>query len=496
MDINSKSIWEYTINNNFKKLDKDIFTDVCIIGGGIAGINIAYKLYKNNIDFILIDKNKICNKTTKYSTAKITAQHGLIYYDIEQKYGLNTAKEYLKANLKAIEELKNIIATENIDCDFKTCDSIVFTNDNNRKKDIDNEYKCLKSIGYNNVEIITDNSILPDIKYSIKFKNQAKFNPVKYTISITNLFKDNIYEYTNAKKIKKENDKYIVYTENNKITCNKLIIATHFPIKDVPGFYFIKMYQDTSYVITADIGNLDFNDMYLNIDSPTISLRTAKIDKHNILIVGGNNTKTGDTALDKKYEFLENVAKQIAPNCKILNKWSTQDCMTLDQIPYIGIFSNFTPNLYVTTGFNKWGFTTSIIASNIIINKILNKNTEYDNIFFSTRMHPIKNIKKLYFNLNQSIQSILINKFKIKRDILDNIPYDTGKILKLNNVKIGIYKDKEGRIFKVHPYCSHLKCVLTFNNQDKTWDCPCHGSRFDIYGNILNSPANQNIHIE
>ena len=135
MDINSKSIWEYNINNSeFKKLDKDISTDVCIIGGGIAGINIAYKLYKNNINFILIDKNKICNKTTKYSTAKITAQHGLIYYNIMKKYGLTTAKEYLEANLRAIDELKNIISAENIDCDLKICDSIIFTNDDNRKK--------------------------------------------------------------------------------------------------------------------------------------------------------------------------------------------------------------------------------------------------------------------------------------------------------------------------------------------------------------------------
>lgn len=364
------------------------------------------------------------------------------------------------------------------------------------KKDIDNEYKCLKKMGYNDVEITTNNSILPNIKYSIKFKNQAKFNPIKYVFSITNLFKENIYEYTNAKKIKRKNNKYIVYTKNNKIICNKLIIATHFPIKDIPGFYFIKMYQDTSYVVTADIGKLDFNDTYLNIDSPTISLRTAKIDSHNILIVGGNNTKTGDTALDKKYDFLESIAKQISPNCKILNKWSTQDCMTLDQIPYIGTFSSFTPNLYITTGFNKWGFTTSIIASNIIMDKLLNKNTRFYNTFLSTRMHPIKNIKKLYFNLNQSVQSILINKFKIKEDILKNIPCDTGRILKLSNKKVGVYKDKNGKIFKVHPYCSHLKCVLTFNDQDKTWDCPCHGSRFDIYGNILNSPANINIHIE
>ncbi len=497
MDINSKSIWEYnTNNNNYKTLNSDINTDICIIGGGIAGINIAYKLYKNNLNFIVLEKNKICNKTTKYSTAKITAQHGLIYYNIKQKYGLSIARKYLNSNLKSIEEYKEIISNENIDCDFETCDSIIFTQDINRKKDIENEYKCLRSIGYTSVEILDNETILPNIKYSIKFKNQAKFNPVKYTYALSNLFNEKIYEYANVKNIKRRNNKYIIYANNNKIICNKVILCTHFPIKDIPGFYFVKMYQDTSYAIAVNIKDTDFKNVYLNLDNPTISIRTAKIDNNNILIVGGNNTKTGDTALEKKYEFLENIAKQIAPNCEILARWSTQDCMTLDQIPYIGKFSNFMPNFYITTGFNKWGFTTSIIASNIILNKILGNKTEIDDTFFSTRVHPIKNINKLYYNINQSVQSIFLNKFKIKKEILDKIPNDTGRIIKINNKKIGIYKDINGKIFKVHPYCSHLKCVLTFNAEDKTWDCPCHGSRFDIYGNILNSPANINIHIE
>ena len=497
MDINSKSIWEYnTNNNNYKTLKSDINTDISIIGGGIAGINIAYKLYKNNLNFIVLEKNKICNKTTKYSTAKITAQHGLIYYNIKQKYGLSIARKYLNSNLKSIEEYKKIISNENIDCDFETCDSIIFTQDINRKKDIENEYKCLRSIGYTSVEILDNETILPNIKYSIKFKNQAKFNPVKYTYALSNLFNEKIYEYANVKNIKRRNNKYIIYANNNKIICNKVILCTHFPIKDIPGFYFVKMYQDTSYAIAVNIKDTDFKNVYLNLDNPTISIRTAKIDNNNILIVGGNNTKTGDTALEKKYEFLENIAKQIAPNCEILDRWSTQDCMTLDQIPYIGKFSNFMPNFYITTGFNKWGFTTSIIASNIILNKILGNKTEIDDTFFSTRVHPIKNINKLYYNINQSVQSIFLNKFKIKKEILDKIPNDTGRIIKINNKKIGIYKDINGKIFKVHPYCSHLKCVLTFNAEDKTWDCPCHGSRFDIYGNILNSPANINIHIE
>lgn len=181
------------------------------------------------------------------------------------------------------------------------------------------------------------------------------------------------------------------------------------------------------------------------------------------------------------------------PNCKIIKKWNTQDCMTLDKIPYIGNFSKFYPNVYVATGFNKWGMTTSNVAANIIKDKILENKNKYEKVFNATRLHPIRNSKELYYNMNQTIQSEIINKLKIKKDTIDNIPINTGKIIKEKNVSIGIYKDEKGKIYKIYPYCSHLKCLLTFNSQDKTWDCPCHGSRFDIYGNVINNPANKKI---
>lgn len=495
MMYNKNSIWDDLTDKlpQYNMLNKDITTDVCIIGGGITGITTGYYLNKNNIDFVLLEKDTICNNTTKYSTAKITSQHNLIYSDIAKKYGTNYAKLYLDANNEAINNIQNIIQTENIFCDFKIQDSYVFTQNTSYIKNINDEYKILAKIGFKDVELLNRVTIPLNTQYAIKFKNQAQFNPKKYTIGLSNIIKDKIYENCHVNKIEKFNDKYKVYTQNNIIMCNKVVLTTHFPIKDIPGFYFVKMYQEASYVIAVDIKDNNFDGMYINVENPTISLRSLKYKNHNILLVGGNNNKTGDIINENKFDFLEKIALHMYPDSNVIKRWDTQDCITLDKIPYIRKFSTLYPNMYLATGFNKWGMTTSNVAANIIVDNIMNKVNKYEDVFNSTRLHPIKNIKELYFNITQTIQSEFINKLKIKKCDIDSIPINTGKIIKVNNTNIGIYKDEKGKIYKVNPYCSHLKCLLTFNSLDKTWDCPCHGSRFDIHGNLFNGPANKNI---
>lgn len=495
MMYNFESIWDNTITKipKFNILNKDINTYVCIIGGGITGVSTGYMLHKNNVDFVLLEKNTICSNTTKFSTAKITSQHGLIYTDIAKKYGLKYAKLYLDANNEAIQNIKEIVENDNIDCDFTEQDSYIFTQDIKYRGNINNEAQILAKLGFKGFDVLNSVELPINTSYAIKFKNQAKFNPIKYTLSLANIFRDKIYENANVIKIEKNNNSYVVHTQNNKIYCKKIVIATHFPIKDIPGFHFIKMYQETSNVLAVDIEDNIFNGMYINVEAPTISLRSMKYNNHNILLVGGNEFKTGDVIKNNKYDFLEKIASQMYPNCKIIKKWNTQDCMTLDKIPYIGNFSKFYPNVYMATGFNKWGITTSNIAANILKDKILENKNRYEKVFDSTRLHPIKNSKELYYNINQTIQAEILNKFKIKEENIDDIPLNTGKIIKESGKRIGIYKDEKGNIYRIKPYCSHLKCLLTFNSQDKTWDCPCHGSRFDIYGNVINNPASKDI---
>jgi Rieske Fe-S protein len=250
------------------------------------------------------------------------------------------------------------------------------------------------------------------------------------------------------------------------------------------------MHQSTSYVIGVDIGDKFFNGMYINNSSPIYSYRFAKNGNKNILLVGGADHKTGSKIdLSKAYTILENEVRKYYPKCKVLYKWNTEDCISLDKIPYIGEFSNLMPNVYVGTGFNKWGMTSSNIAANIIVDKILGKENEYEEIFKSTRLHPIKNNEELGNMIKETANSLVINKFKVKELDLSKIKNDTGHVLEYNGEKLGIYKNQNGEIFAVKPICTHLGCLLSFNNLDKTWDCPCHGSRFDYTGKNLYNPG-------
>lgn len=233
--------------------------------------------------------------------------------------------------------------------------------------------------------------------------------------------------------------------------------------------------------------------------------------------MGGADHKTGSKIdLSNAYKILEDKVRKYYPDCKVLYKWNTEDCITLDKIPYIGEFSHFMTNMYIGTGFNKWGMTSSNVAANIIVDKILGYENKYEDVFKATRLHPIKNNEELRNMVKETANSLVINKFKVPERTTENtkddskntsehvsdfhknfsnIENDTGHVFEYNSEKVGIYKDKDGKIFAVKPICTHLGCLLSWNNLDKTWDCPCHGSRFDYLGHQLYNPAIRDLEV-
>ena len=330
----------------------------------------------------------------------------------------------------------------------------------------------------------------------IKFENQAQYNPYKFITALTKICHDSgvqIYENTKAIDVDTEdNDEYYVVTLDNgcKIKTKYLVVATKYPIFNIPGFYFMKMYQSTSYAIAMQTKQRLFEGMYINSEEPTISLRTAKYGDEYLLIVVGFDHKTGaEIDLSNSYKYLEEIAKNLYPDGKIKYRWNTEDCITLDKIPYIGEYSKMWENAFVATGFNKWGVTTSNIAARIITDKILGEKNEYAEIFKSTRLEPVKNIKEVTNMVKESVNSLVFKKLEIPQEEANQIQEGEGKIVEVNGQKIGIYKDKNGQIYKINPVCKHLGCELSWNNLDKTWDCPCHGSRYDYMGNLIYGPS-------
>ncbi|MEE1032305.1 MAG: FAD-binding oxidoreductase, partial [Ruminococcus sp.] len=336
------SIWTETVElPHFEKLQENIKTDVLVIGGGMAGILCAYMLEQAGVDYALVEASKICSGITQNTTGKITSQHGLIYHELLDRFGVEKTRMYLDANNRALENYRSLCS--NIECDFEEKDAFVYAVKNVElcAKELD----VLGKIGYS--ASFASSIPLPfDIAGAVKFKNQAQFHPLKFIAGIAPGLR--IYENTFVKEIRN----HTAVTSNGEIQAGKIIVATHFPFLNRHGSYFLKMYQHRSYVIAFENAS-KINGMYLDEAEKGMSFRNYK----NLLLVGGGDHRTGKQG--GNWAEIKNFTNIYYCGLEERGRWATQDCMTLDNVPYIGQYSANTPDLYVATGFNKWGMTSS-----------------------------------------------------------------------------------------------------------------------------------------
>lgn len=431
------SIWENSIKlGDRPKLTKNKNTSVAVIGGGMAGILTAYFLKDKGIDCIVVESGKIGMGITRNTTAKITSQHNLIYSDLIKRIGKENAKKYLDANEHAIKTYKNLCL--NIDCDFNQTDSFVYSTRSLRK--IQDEIKAVNDLGLN-AEFVKEPQIPIRTAGCIKFKNQAQFNPLKFLEYISRDLE--IYENTRVTSI----DNSVIKTESADIKAENIIIATHFPFINSHGAYFIKMYQHRSYVIAVQ-NTAKPDGMYIDEKESGLSFRTYK----DLLLIGGAGHRTGKPS--SGYSGLESNIKSIYPESVEKYRWATQDCITIDNIPYIGKYFGKTDNLFVSTGFNKWGMSSSMVGAQILSDAISGTNNEYASVFSPQRFSLNK---KFFIHIGETLKNFMTP--TVKR-------------------------------------CSHLGCSLHYNSCEDSWDCPCHGSRFSNKGNLIDNPAMKGVKIE
>ena len=426
-----KSVWSANSElPEFSRLDGDIDVDVLIIGGGLAGLLTAYFLHQRGVNYALVEKDRICNGVTKNTTAKITFQHGLIYQKVLKYYGLETAQMYLKANKEAFEIYRQLC--KGIDCDFEIKDNFVYSVSDINK--LEEEMNALNRIDY--PAQFCQHIPLPfDTAGAVKFPEQAQFNPLKF---VSNIAKGlNIYENTKVREM--VGNKAI--TKQGNINAQKVIVTTHFPFINKHGSYFIKLYQHRSYVIGLEGGD-DVKGMYVDENDRGLSFRNYG----NLLLLGGGGHRTGKEG--GNWAGLRRFAKHYYPDSTEKFFWATQDCMSLDSIPYIGRYSKKSRELYVATGFNKWGMTSSMVSAMVLADMIEDKENPYSDVF-----NPSRSILK---------PQLFINGFE-----------SATNLLSLSTKR-----------------CPHLGCALKWNSAEHSWDCPCHGSRFSAEGKVLDNPAN------
>ncbi len=425
-----ESVWNAeTKKPEFNSLNGGVKTDVLVIGGGITGLLCGYMLKESGIDCIITEANTVCSGVTGNTTAKITLQHGAVFDKMLSRYGSDFTRKYIKSQANALDEYAKLCQT--ISCDFKRISSIVYSLNNKSK--IEKEVIALKSVGCE-AEFVNKLPLPFDVAAGALVKNQAEFNPLKFLFSITKGLK--IYE--NTKVIEIVNDGAI--TNNGKIKAEKIIVATHFPFINKYGGYFLKMYQHRSYVIALKNAQ-EVNGMYVDEAEKGLSFRNCG----DLLIIGGGGHRTGKNG--GNWKELRAFAQKYYPNAKEMYHWAAQDCKTLDDIPYIGLYSKKIPNLFVATGFNKWGMTSAMTAAKLLSALVQGKDNEYADIYSPSRsvLHP-----QLVINGVETLVNLL-----------------TPTV----------------------PRCPHLGCALKYNSAEHSWDCPCHGSRFAEDGSLIDNPA-------
>jgi len=423
-------VWTRTTSDaQFAPLTADLKTDVLIIGGGISGLLCAHQLSCAGIDCVLVEKGELCGGITKNTTAKITFQHGLIYHKLLRRFGVEKARLYLEANRSALEQYRALCRT--IDCDFAPQDSCVYALDDSRK--IEKELAALDTLGFK-AEYASALPLPFPVAGAVRFRDQAQFHPLKFAFGLAR----GLRIFTHTKVLELSPGRAV--TSCGVISAEKIIVATHFPILNKHGGYFLKMYQHRSYVLGLENAPV-VDGMYVDEAKTGLSFRSYG----DLLLLGGGGHRTGKKG--GAWHELEAFVAAHYPNAKIAYRWATQDCMTLDDVPYIGSYGKNTRGLYVATGFNKWGMTSAMTAASILTDLVQGKENPFAEVF-----SPSRSILRLQLAVNAGESTLNL-------------------------------------LTPTLPRCPHMGCALKYNRAEKTWDCPCHGSRFARDGRVLDNPA-------
>ena len=474
--IEMDSIWSQTVQIPERKaLTTEEMADVAVIGAGIAGLLTAYYLQKEGKKVVVLEADRIAGGQTKNTTAKITSQHGMIYSSLIENYGEEKARLYAGANEMAIKEYEDLIKKEQIDCHFERLSSYLYSTEDADK--LKKEAKAAASLGIKSY--FTQENALPfKTVGAVCFEEQAQFHPLEFVKRLAEALI--IYEKTRVLKVKG----HCIETNRGKVFAKYIVFTTHYPFPNVPGLYFARQHQERSYVLALS-GIPKWEGMYYSADENGISFRWF----HDILLLGGGGHRTGKTAKEYGYAFLRKKAEEYYPQCKEITCWSAQDCIAHDDLPFIGEFSMIRPYWYVATGLKKWGMTGAMIAAKIICDRICGRKNPYEALFTPKRLHLGNSCGKLLKDIGISVEGLAKGHFHIPFRKLDKLPAGEGKIVRIGLKRYGVYKDEQGRIYKISVKCPHLGCELAWNDAEKTWDCPCHGSRFHYDGELIDNPA-------
>jgi glycine/D-amino acid oxidase-like deaminating enzyme/nitrite reductase/ring-hydroxylating ferredoxin subunit len=480
------SLWVGTTEpGDFPVLAGDEQADVVVVGAGITGLTTARLLVEQGASVVVIDAGPVCAGATGYTTAKVTSLHGLTYASIARSFDEERARGYGEANQAAIETVARLVGDDGIDCGFERRAHVVYTTDPSSADDVAAEAELAARLGLPASSPSTTE--LPfDVAAAVRFDGQAQFHPRAYCLGLAGAVVGRggrIYQRTRALRI----DDGLVVTDRGELRADAVVVATHLPINET-GAYFARTEPWRSYAIAVELDGDRPEEMYLSVDSPTRSLRTA--GEH--LIVGGEGHKVGDehdTA--EHYANLEAWARQHFAVRQVAYRWSAQDWSPADGIPYIGRMAGHDDGVFVATAFKKWGMTHGTVAAMVISDLIGGRDNPWLDVFDATRLAPTQSLKDVVAANVDVVKRFIGERIGLAgADDVEALAPGQGVVARVDGDPVAAYRDDDGVLHTRSATCTHLGCLVSFNPAERSWDCPCHGSRFAATdGAVLEGPA-------
>lgn len=489
--ILEKLLWKQGVKKkNYPSLDEDLSLDILIIGGGMAGISCAYFLENRDLSVAVVDASEFFHGVTMRTTGKLTYLQGDIYSNIQKTYNDRTALSYLASQKEAISLVLSAIQEHQIECDLEKTDSYLFTNESKNISKLEQEKESYEG---NSSETLP--SLLEKLgsKYAFFKEDTYVFHPIKYLSKLLEVIESRniqLYEHTRVTNISKNKDGYIVCANGHFIHAKKVVVCCHYPFFFFPTLVPFHTYLEKSFIAVTPFQKESIQG--INIDSVTHSFRFHHDLNQSFLIYLSESHKLGNHLDNVLLEQEMEKKMSTLSDREILFHWSNYDIMTSDYLPLIGPIHSHDEDLLLATGFNTWGMTNGTLAGRILSDYLEHRDNIYFPLFAPYRKWSIKKaINVLIDNFHNSKQFLLS---KLKR--VHYFYPEQVIITTIQGEKCGIYIDSHHQKHIVRLTCPHMKCGLTFNTLEKTWDCPCHGSRFDMEGNVIKGPSNYSITLE
>ena len=473
------------------ELDGPVSADVAVLGGGIVGITTALLLQEAGRSVVLVEADRLARGVSGYTTSKVSSQHGMIYARLRAKFGADGARTYGEANEAALAWIAERVERDAIDCDFRRRDSYAYMPSGEDRSEAEAESVAAAEAGL--PATLVESTPLPfPVETAVRFSNQAEFHTRKYLLALAERFVSGggrVFERSRAVEVDTD-ERCLVKTPGGRVEADKVVVATHFPFLD-RSLAFARVHPYRSYAIACEIDGEPPEGMFISGSSPTRSIRGVPVDGGELLLVGGEGHKTGTGGDTERYYLrLEEFARKHWTVRSVEYRWSSQDNVSVDGVPYVGPINPFSHDVLMATGFAKWGLTGGTAAALILADLAAGADNPWAALFDSNRFKPLAGGWKLVTeNAEAGMRMVGDRLTKPGGRPIDDLKPGEGDIVRANGERVAAYRDESGELVAVSPRCTHLGCQVNWNRAERSGDCPCHGSRFSPDGEVLHGPA-------